>query len=828
MTTALEGLRVLDLSNGFAGAIASMVLCDNGAEVIKVEPPGGDALRSAPAFYQWYRGKKSVVLDLKDPVDAERARRLSEEVDVLVQTWRPGVAERLGLGYETLAAANPRLIYCAISGFGTKGKYARVKGYEHVVEAVAGRLASESRAGLTGRQGALFMASPLASFGASQAALHGILAALHVRERCGRGQRVDTSLVQGLSTYDVWGGIIQWVADQNPDDFVVVPAVTDEGVPLTPYHFYLLVTPTKDGRWLQFTNVMPHMWKAFISAIGLEEIYEDPDLRSAPRFERQKDSDRFWNILIERLREKTYDEWMEIFLPDQNIGVELIRTTQQAMDHPQMQINGHVVKLHDPQVGPTEQIGPLVTLWETPADVSQPAPTLGQHTTEVLASLGGGSSVTRPTAPPPQRALEDVTIVELGTFYAAPFGPALVADLGARVIKVEPLDGDPIRWAMPIPETGGAKCIQGKESIALDFGSEEGRQIVYELVRRADMVMCSYRAGVAARQGVDYEKLREINPNILYHHGVAYGLEGDYPRRPVFGPSAGAVAGEGLFQVGEGNWPEPDEPLSLERIKDAALRFRLANPGLNDATAADCVATGMLLSLLARDRTGKAQQSMTAMMFSNIWAFSDDFIRYAGKLPRQLPDGELYGFGPLYRLYESKSGWVFLASAREDEWASLAEALRVVTSGSVDLAGDDRFRSAGARVQHADALTDVLTALFRERTAVEWEDALLPHDVACVQVNEQPFTRFLLSDPDVVENGFVAEVDHYSFGRHPRHAVVSSLSLTPGRAEAAPRAGEQTRSILAELGYSDEQVEDLRVREVVRVGEDAKIGVSLG
>jgi crotonobetainyl-CoA:carnitine CoA-transferase CaiB-like acyl-CoA transferase len=135
MTTALDGLRVLDFSWGLPGAITTMVLADNGADVIKVEPPEGDPQRSMSAFAQWHRGKRAIGVDLKDDVGRTRALELAAHADVLVQSWRPSVAEHLGLGYDDLAGQHPGLVYCAITGFGPLGPLAHLKGYDAVVSA---------------------------------------------------------------------------------------------------------------------------------------------------------------------------------------------------------------------------------------------------------------------------------------------------------------------------------------------------------------------------------------------------------------------------------------------------------------------------------------------------------------------------------------------------------------------------------------------------------------------------------------------------------------------------------------------------------------------
>src|SRR5262245_56347907 len=181
-----------------------MVLADNGADVVKVEAPDGDPTRRQSAAAMWHRGKRSVVADLRREEGRSYVQRLAQKADVLLHNYRPGRAERLGVGYEDLAAGNPALVYCAISGFGPRGPYAQYRAYEGIVNAKAGVM--QGYGTLPGRPGPAYAANPLAGFGASQMALHGILAALRVRDQTGRGQRVETSLWQGRVSYDM----VQW------------------------------------------------------------------------------------------------------------------------------------------------------------------------------------------------------------------------------------------------------------------------------------------------------------------------------------------------------------------------------------------------------------------------------------------------------------------------------------------------------------------------------------------------------------------------------------------------------------------------------------------
>ena len=190
-TDALSGISVVDFSSTFAGAVATQLLADFGARVVLVEPPGGTVLRGQPAWPAWGRGKESAVLDLKDPDGRAAARRLAAGADVVVETWRPGVAERLGLGDGALRAANPGLVYASVTAFGREGPYAHLPGYEGLVMAKAG--AFDAYGGMTLRPGPAYVTVPYCSYAASQLVLHGVLAALLERDESGYGQRVEVS-----------------------------------------------------------------------------------------------------------------------------------------------------------------------------------------------------------------------------------------------------------------------------------------------------------------------------------------------------------------------------------------------------------------------------------------------------------------------------------------------------------------------------------------------------------------------------------------------------------------------------------------------------------
>ncbi len=693
MTAALEGIRVLDFSWGLAGAITTMVLSDNGAEVIKVEPPGGDPQRAMPAFAQWHRGKKSVVVDLKTADGRDQARRLAGDADVLVQAWRPDVAARLGLGYDDLTPSHPGLVYCAITGFGPKGPLAHLKGYEAVVGAKAGTMAGDDRP--------RYAALPGASFGAAQGALQGILGALLVRASTGRGQNVEASLVQGLTAYELYN----WLGPQLPAQYSDRPRAGTTYSPVSG-----IVGFTSDGRWLQFANFRPHLVAAFLDAVGLGDYYAEATARG-------DSGQAITETVLRRLHEKTLDEWMDVFLRSDDIGVEPFRTPAEALDHPQMIHNGHVVELTDPGLGKTRQVGPLVRMSGTPSVPGEGAPVLGRPDADAGFSAVKATEGVRSQPPAGGFAggpLSGVTVLELAWFYAAPFGTALLADLGARVIKVEGATGDPHRYQSPLPEFSGVKALGGKESIVVDYRTPEGRRILHQLVERSDMVMRNYRQQNSAATGDDYASLQPLNPEQVYLYAAAYGSDGPYTTRPAFAPTMGVAAGHRGYQLGWEHALDDRRPITFEegmaRLED--LRLRYGGPTNNaDAASALVVGTAMMLGLLARQRTGHGQYLETTMLCSNAYVVSDEFLDYDGVSTSPRGGRDEDGAGPLYRLYPAREGWVFLAAPLAGEWEELTGALAAI-AGEEAIGRDPRFASAETRSAHASELASELASVF--------------------------------------------------------------------------------------------------------------------
>lgn len=796
-----DGLVVVEMGAGsVAGSLAGMLLADNGARVLKVEPPEGDRLRTAhpSGFVVWNRGKESVVADLRTDDGRARVAALAASADVVLEGFGPGVADAWGLGYDDLARHNGRLVYCAITGFGSTGPYAALPAYEGIVAAKAGVY----QLGPFGfRNGPIFVDAPLGSVGAAHMATAGVLAALVARETSGRGQRVEASLLQGFNPLDYFGTMTWQHARQAAARGEASSAFAGVGG-ASRYSFFV---PTQDGRWVIFTQMLPHQAHALSRAVGMEHTIDDPRFDRQPQFATAEDAQAWEDLLWEAMATQPYEHWEKVFLADPDIAFELARFSEEGLDHQQIRHNGEAITVTDPVLGAVEEIGPLARFAAAPSRIVRSAPTLDDHGTLELA----------PQPPPgtgaaPAHALSGVTIVELGYFYAMPYGVTMTGALGARVIKLEGATGDPMRLAFGAPDVGAEKTMQGKESIVVDLQTDEGRSIVQELVARADVFVNGFRSGVAERMGLDHETLSRINPRLVYVHAAGYGIDGPYAHRPIYAQVAQAVAGS-IGRHG-GRWLDPAFTESLSTMEAQIVVLpRLRGIVDGDSNAALAVLSSILFALYHQRRTGEGHYLSTTMIGGNALAYADDFVRYDGKPPLPVVDEDNHGLDALYRLYRAADGtWVFLAAPRSRDWEHLVDAL-----GRPAALNGERFATADSR-RAADAdLVAALEQVFATRPAAAWEELLVPAGVACVAAFGASHSEFTCTDPVLRETGLVVEVDHPRFGRILRAAPPVVLSETPGRVAPGCLLGEHTEPLLAELGYTREQIDDLVERNVV-------------
>ena len=814
MKVALEGFKVLDLSDARTGAQVSQLFADFGADVVQIERPGGAMLRSAAAWPFWARGKRSVQLDMKSD-DVDMFVRMASEADVVIESFRPGVADRLGIGYERLRALNPRLVYVAISGFGADNALSHLPGYEGIVAARTG--VHWALEGMSDRVGPCFCAVDYACFAASQLAAQGALAALIEREESGLGQMVDVSLAKALTVYDIFGIPLRTVAKRFDGGMVQTARIVDN-VPTGGLSFQLLIALTKDGRWLQFSQSNDRLFKAMMKMFGLDWMFDDPEWSTAPEFDDLEKRIRYWEIMLGKVREKTVDEWMVEFDRDPNVWGEVFRKDSEVLHHPQMVWNKMVLETADEVRGLVRQPGVLAHMSATPAVIGRSAPVLGAFDEEVRAEAPlAGRSEAGPAGTGASRRpmLEGVTVVELAGFYAAPYGATLLRELGARVIKLEELAGDALRQMLPFPEAGGMKCLYGKESVAVDLRTPEGYDVALRIIDKADVVLCSFREGAAERLRLDAKTLRARNPDLLYMNAPGYGIDGPYARRPAFAPTIGAAAGLAWRNAGE-NVPEGD--LTVRQVRDAACRLATAVMGVGnaDGLAAISVATVIALGLLVRKRGGGGQEMFTSMLSSTTHALSDVAIEYAGKpAPPKVDDG-VYGFDALYRLYGAGDGeYIFLAVRHEHEWRKLTRLL----PGGAALAGDSRFSDDAARRLHDRDLVEALSAIFATRAAEAWESLISVEGLGCVVAARGPLeANYCDEDKLGVQMGWMTSVPHPILDEVPRMKPLIDLSRSETVAAPAGLCGQDTDAVLTEFGYSKEQIAELEGKGVILLG----------
>lgn len=464
----LAGLVVVDLSTTLPGAQATQFLADCGAEVIMVEPLDGSPLRELAGWPALLRGKLSVTLDLHDEADLERLRALLRRADVMVNTMRPTTAERIGLTPDALSEAYPRLVVATITGWGSTGPFRDYKGWEALVMAKTGVM--HEKRGLTTRPGPAYTTFAYASWGAAHAAVQGVLAALLERESSGRGQTVETNLVTGMGSMDPYNWFYEMVLERYPGAFEPMDAAyDDQGRPQAYLIYALLVCPTKDGRWLQFAQVSPKLIGAWLTEL---DLLGTSRTRSGRVFRccRPRTSHRVVGHDDRAGGARTLAEWQRAMTENLDLSGELFRTPEESLDHPQTAHEGRAATVIDPDLGPVRQPSTLIHADGKPLTPLRPAPRVGEHNDSVtFEQLGQVRRAALPArhadhdAPP----LTGVTVLEFGSMFAGPYGATLLADLGARVIKVEPLEGDNIRNLVAFPRRAAQKCCRARKASRL-------------------------------------------------------------------------------------------------------------------------------------------------------------------------------------------------------------------------------------------------------------------------------------------------------------------------------------------------------------------------
>jgi crotonobetainyl-CoA:carnitine CoA-transferase CaiB-like acyl-CoA transferase len=640
MAGALDGIRVIDFGQYIAGPLATMLLADQGADVIRVDPPGGPRW-DTPANATWNRGKRSIILDLKDPADRDTARRLVETADVLVENFRPGVMDRLGLGPAAMTAANPRLVYCSLPGFASDDPRARVAAWEGVVGAATATYHLNRH---TGRP--VYTAVPISSVYAAFQGAVSIAMALNARARDGLGQTIEVPLFD--ATFGAIGSRGLRVHNQPPVDERT--QLMQRGV----YGQY----QCQDGRWVMYMGGNLKA-RAFLEATG-----------AAAWVDAVRDGDMSFEELQRRaaelFRTRTAIEWEQFC---EQIGTEcaVCRTSAEWLTDPGALESGIIVDIADPTLGTVRGPGLNVRLSATPPAIRAPRPLPDAHRDDILTELSTRAPAPAPSLEPTLRAaLDGVKVLDLCIILAGPTCGRTLAEFGADVIKID----SPAREAVAFHND----VNRGKRSIVLDLKTAEGMEVFWRLVEDADVVVENFRKGVAERLGFGYEAVRARRPDIVYASLNTFGRIGPYASRPGHEQIAQAASGMQVRYGGDG-------------------RPTLQPFPVNDYGTGFMGAYAVALALLHRQRTGEGQHVNTALAYTATMLQSSLIQSYAGKTWDEPRGQDALGSGPLHRAYEAADGWLFLAAGSTD----LERAPEL--SDLAGLAGADLERALAERIK---------------------------------------------------------------------------------------------------------------------------------
>ncbi|MBW2418416.1 MAG: CoA transferase [Deltaproteobacteria bacterium] len=806
---ALSGIRVLELADE-SGAYCGKLLADLGAEVIKIERPGGDASRRfAPRrkgaeaeslfFFYMNTGKRGVTLDLERSSHRDRLLALAKGADIVVETLEPGALDALDLGYDALRELNPGLVLTSITGFGQTGPRRGFRSSDLVASALGGALY------VTGEpeDPPVTLAGSQAHIAASTCAAASSLIALHHRRRTGAGQHVDVSAEEVMIAVSHVCGVGKWLDDGHVPRRHGTALVAS--VPSGAYR-------CRDGLVYLMVN-RPLHWKALARWIheetGIEEVldvrFEGPSSR---RIAERALLDRF----IVRLTEAHSVE--EIYHEGQrrHIAFTPVQGVADVVGDPHLAARDFFVEVADPDGTKVRLPGAPYRLSRTPWRIAGPSPGIGEHDAEIFGTGEEllGSSAPRLETPPPsastradarasddRRALAGLRVVEFTMGMAGPWIGRFMAWCGAEVVKVESRQHPTVvrLYISPdAPELGIQSQLSpwftdwdaGKRFVALDLQRPEAVELAKRLVARADVVVENYRSGVMEKLGLGYEALRRVNPDIIYFGSSGYGDTGPTHDYVTWGPNIEALSGMSTLSG------FPERPCTVTQY---------AYP---DGLSALHGLTVIMAALDHRKRSGEGQQLSLSQLETCICAVGDVMLERLvnGRDPERLGNASRNAAPHGCYRCTGEDRWCAIAVRSEAEWQRFCALL-----GEPDRARDARFDSLPARVAHAAELDAWVGSWTAERSAEEVMARLQEAGIAAGVV--QTVEDQIQADPQLAERHFFESIDHLAKGSVLATGIPLGLTGTPGRSERAGGAiGEDNDHVFGKLlGMSEAEIE---------------------
>lgn len=808
----LSHLRVIDLTSG-SEQIAGQMLGDLGADVILVEPPSGSGSRFAGPyvndvpdpnrslnFWSWNRNKRGVTADIETEAGRERIRRLIRNADIVLESFEPGRLDALGLGYEALAAINPRVVLTSITPFGATGPRANWVASDLTV------LASSCVLQITGDEdrAPCRVAVPQAFLHAGADAAAGSLLAYVAAQRDGVGQHVDVS-AQASTAMATQAFILAAAWDSTEITRLA------GGLALGPLTLKL-VNPAKDG-YVSVTFL-------FGTAIGpfsrrlMEVMCEEGFVDEATR---DKDWVGYMQLLLagqepvsELLRcqkhiaeftaAHTKAELAELAMA-RGLLIVPVATIDDIARSSQLAAREYWVEMEHPELGRTYVYpGPFAKLSATPLVHRLRPPLLGEHDAEVAATVE--QEPPRPavtvTSGTRARPLEGVKVLDLMWVMAGPAATRYLADFGATVVRVEStVYVDTARTLQPFPKNvpgpnnSGlfATMNAGKLGLTINPANRGARETIERLVRWADVVTESFAVGATARMGIDYESLKAINPSIIMVSSCLNGQTGPMAQLAGFGTMGAQLAGFGEMA----GWPDrpPAGPFGA----------------YTDYVAPKFTVAAIVAALEHRRLTGEGQYIDLSQGEASLHFLAPAFLDYAvnGRVMKRngnaSPEWAPHGVFPA----QGEDRWVAIACETEEQWTALCSA-----TGHPEWSTDPRFATLEGRHLNREALEATIGEWTAQRTQAGIEEVL---QAAGVPVAASQRSSDALADPQLAHREYFKWVEHPEHGRVAVENTRFILSATPGKVERpGPVFGQDNEYVLREiLGLSDDEVTELIV-----------------
>jgi crotonobetainyl-CoA:carnitine CoA-transferase CaiB-like acyl-CoA transferase len=732
--SAYRGVRIADFSEGLAGPMAGMFLGDFEAEVVKVEPPGGDRAKDHPGYQAFNRNKQILTLDLETAAGLAAARELIAGADVALFSDQPGRLEALGLDAATLTAAHPTLIHAWMPPYGTRGFWSGIPPHHSLLSAMSG---------VAFRQGCysdqpVHLILPLLWYGQGVLGASAIGAALLERSRSGLGQAVTVSGLHGVS--EVSGPVRLLAAPPLP-----------RGQPLGATPSYRLYE-CGDGQWFFLGTLFANFYRKAFEALGIAHHWET--LAMDPLAARE--------VLTMIFASRPRTDWLQV-LQDHGVPCAPVGPREDWFAGEAVAEGGLRQVLHHPTLGDIAMPAPPARLCETPASIPglaapidkppawAPRPVNGSGEGEARQPLGG------------------IRVLDLGTVIAGAHAGGVLANLGADVVKVEPVEGDPFR-----SDSGGFQAYnRGKRGLGIDLKQPAARELFYDLVRQADVVLDNYRFGVRARLGIDYATLKAINPRIISCSINAYGDKGPRATLPGFDP---LLQAEGGMMQAQGGL---DEPI-LHTIP------------VNDVATSAVVSCAVIAALNARAHSGEGQEILTSLMAQSLTFQLAEVVAYEGRPANDVGGRDCLGPRALHRFYECADGWVALVC----ETPAQAQALAGVLGVEIGADALTAARDGGL----AEAIASALASRRRDDTVLTLLDAGVP-------------AAPVLRGAEALESEWLWENQTLELWTHPRLGDLigvrryADFSRTPaGFPHPSPDLGQHSTELLAELGVAPDRI----------------------